>query len=41
MLSYNDICQFGVHMDPAAITDRELLLKSIGLSFRELGVARI
>ncbi len=41
MLSYNDICQFGIHMDPAAVTDRELLVKSIGLSFRELGVARI
>ncbi len=41
MLSYNDICQFGIHMDPAAITDRELLVKSIGRSFRELGVARV
>ncbi len=41
MLSYNDICQFGIHMDPAAITDSELLVKSIGRSFRELGVARI
>ena len=41
MLSFNDICQFGIHMDPAAITDGELLVKSIGRSFRELGVARI
>ena len=39
MLSYNNICQFGIHLDPAAVTDRELLVKSIGLSFRELGVA--
>lgn len=41
MLSYNDICQFGIHMDPSAVTDRELLVKSIGRSFRELGVARL
>ncbi len=41
MLSYNDICQFGVHLDPAAVDDSELLVKSIGRSFREMGVARL
>ena len=41
MLSYNNQCHFGIHIDPAAVTDRELLVKSIALSFRELGVDRL
>ena len=40
MNSYDDVCYFGVHMDPAAVADDELLVKSIGRSFRELGVVR-
>jgi len=41
MLSYNNLCHFGIHIDPAAIADTELLVKSIALSFRELGVDRL
>ncbi len=41
MLSYNDRCHFGIHIDPAAVADTELLVKSIALSFRQLGVARL
>jgi hypothetical protein len=41
LLSYNDLCHFGLHIDPAAVADSDLLVKSIGLSFRELGVARV
>ncbi len=41
MNSYNDVCYFGLHMDPAAIADSELLVKSIGRSFREFGVERL
>jgi WS/DGAT/MGAT family acyltransferase len=41
MLSYNDRCHFGVHIDPVAVSDTELLVKSIALSLRELGVDRL
>lgn len=40
MNSYDQRAYFGIHIDPAAVRDTNLLAKSIGLSFRELGVER-
>lgn len=41
MNTYDQRAYFGIHIDPAAVRDPHLLAKSIGLSFRELGVERI
>jgi WS/DGAT/MGAT family acyltransferase len=40
MNTYDQRAFFGIHIDPAAVHDPHLLAKSIGLSFRELGVER-
>ncbi len=41
LLSYANRSYVGLHIDPAAVDDTELLAKSLGRSFRELGVARL
>ncbi len=41
LLSYASRSYIGLHIDPAAVDDTELLAKSLGRSFRELGVARL
>lgn len=41
LLSYANRSYIGLHIDPKAVTDPNLLAKSLGRSFRELGVKRL